>query len=30
MSKWDEGWGRLLRTLEELKGDDLARDIQVR
>ena len=30
MAKWDEGWGRLLGTLEELKGDDLAHDIQVR
>jgi hypothetical protein len=30
MGKWEEGWGRLLRTLDELRGDDLTRDVLVR
>ena len=30
MAKWEEGWGRFLGTLDELKGGDLTRDIQVR
>ena len=30
MAKWEEGWGRLLGTLNELKEDDLTRNIQVR
>ena len=30
MRRWDEGWGKLFETLEELKAEDLTRDVQVR
>ena len=30
MAKWEDGWGRLLDTLDGLSGEDLTRDIQVR
>jgi hypothetical protein len=30
MAKWEDGWGRFLGTLDELREDDLTRDIQVR
>ncbi len=30
MAKWEDGWGRFLATLDELQGEDLMREIQVR
>jgi hypothetical protein len=29
-AKWEDGWGRFHGTLDELSGEDVARDIQVR
>ncbi len=30
MGRWEDGWGKIFATLEELDGEDLTRDVQVR
>jgi hypothetical protein len=30
MGRWEEGWRRIFKTLDELGGDDLTREVQVR
>jgi hypothetical protein len=30
MGRWEDGWGKLFASLDELNGEDLTRDVQVR